>query len=86
MKQHKKTNKKQKIKIEMESDVSKSEDVSGEITNKEWKQSSCLFSITYSIYLSHHLWKYKRLNIIYSTQMVSKSFFFPFVNNCPFFI
>ena len=85
MKRHKKPHKKQKIKIEMESDVSESEDVSGEITNKEWKQSSCLFSITDSIYLSHHLWKYKRVKVKYLTRIVSKSFFFPFVNNCPFF-
>ena len=69
----------------MESNVSESEDVSGEITNKEWKQSSCLFSITYSIYLRHHLWKYKGLNIKYSTRIVSKPLIFPFVNNYPFF-
>ena len=77
---------KTKDKIEMESDVSESEDVSGEITMKEWKQSSYLFSLTYSIYLSHHLWKYKKLNIKYfTTRIVLNSFFFLFVNNYPFF-
>ena len=66
IKRHKKANKKQKIKVEMEGDVSESEDVSGEITNEKVEQSSYLFSITYSIYLSNYLWKYKRLNAKYS--------------------
>ena len=59
MKRHMKAHKKQKIKIEMENDVSESEDVSGEITNKEWKQSSCLFSITFNLFKSPFVEIYK---------------------------